>query len=446
MFRDSEEKLDHVELELKSGFYKSESDLFSKRLNVSLLLSLVFVSVFAVLDYHLYSFGYKMMWLVRFISFFVIVFILLALKKLKKYTRIVSYFSVLGFYLMINILIYLTDEGASSPYYAGLILAIIALSTVMPWNGRETTFIVILGVGLYLFTVTFYSISYKKTMNFSMLVNNLFFIISTSTFCIIAKFFDAKLRFNQFSLNFYLKRALYNIERVQNIVQNAKLNALGSLSAGLIHEINNPLNYATMAVAMVKDEKLVKENKSVKEYIDDIDEAIKRVSVIVKDLRSFAHPDKGDKDEEFALNIAIERARRFTSSEMKNINFKVDVENDIIVKASQNHIIQVFVNLITNACKAIEMKKVNDGEISFAAEKDSEKVTLTVSDNGVGMSQEAVEKAFEPFFTTKDVGDGLGLGLSICYTILRSHNANIKVESEEGVGTKFILTFPINEK
>jgi signal transduction histidine kinase len=127
---------------------------------------------------------------------------------------------------------------------------------------------------------------------------------------------------------------------------------------------------------------------------------------------------------------------------MQDINFNVNISDNLLIKASENHIVQVFVNLITNACKAIVKKGNKDGSILITAKELNQNVIIEISDNGIGMNSEVENKIFEPFYTTREAGEGLGLGLSICYTILKNHNATISVNSEENKGTQFILTFP----
>lgn len=241
-----------------------------------------------------------------------------------------------------------------------------------------------------------------------------------------------------------LETAMSELKTTQaTLVQSEKLNALGSLSAGLLHEVNNPLNYVIAALQMFSIEDEVANNEELQDYLKDINEGVERIRHIVTDLRTFAHPSELDKRTAFSIASVVDSARRFTSHDSENVDIVLELNGNDSVIGSQGHIIQILVNLINNAIKACEASDRDvRGEVRIVSENQGDRVLLMVKDNGIGMDEVTLTKVFDPFFTTRDVGDGMGLGLSICHTIMKNHGGQIKVSSELGVGTVFTLDLP----
>ncbi|HJT25571.1 MAG TPA: response regulator, partial [bacterium] len=231
------------------------------------------------------------------------------------------------------------------------------------------------------------------------------------------------------------------------LVQNEKMASLGRLSAGIIHEINNPLNYAAQALYLLKTrkERIPEEDRQkYVEIVSDIEDGVGRVQRIVSDLRTFSHPHSGGKDL-IPLHDVISTARQFLSYELKDkLQVEVQVPPDQMVMADRNKMVQVFVNLIQNSVDALRAKDLKEDKplISIKSHADDGRVRVNLRDNGTGIAPENMDKIFDPFFTTKDVGEGMGLGLSICYKIVREQGGEISVKSEKGQFTEFVLELP----
>jgi signal transduction histidine kinase len=246
-----------------------------------------------------------------------------------------------------------------------------------------------------------------------------------------------------------LEATLEQLKEAESIlVQHEKLSSLGRMSAGLIHEINNPLNFATQGLYWLKQMsgRLPDELKAeFAETLDDIDTGVKRVVTIITDLRSFTRPNQ-EGYSDFELQPLVKTALRFFSHHEKDgVCFVVDVPEGLPIHGNHGHITQVLVNLLQNGIDATAEKTYPAGEkpvIHIQAMMRQDRVLLSVKDNGSGMSRETQENVFDPFFTTKEVGKGLGLGLSICHRILADHQGIITIYSTEGVGTEFILDLP----
>ncbi len=241
-----------------------------------------------------------------------------------------------------------------------------------------------------------------------------------------------------------LEHTLHELKRTQaRLLQSEKLNALGSLSAGLLHEINNPLNYTLTALQLVAADPAVQQEPLLREAIADIDEGMGRIRNIVCDLRAFAYPSEAEKQVEFDLIGAIRSALNFTAHECRGIVVELDAPDAAEVCGSKSHVVQVMVNLLTNAANAVrDAARGNAAAIRVRVWTDDGRVRVAVADNGVGMSPEVQAQAFDPFFTTRDVGAGMGLGLSICHTIVANHGGEMSVTSAPGEGSEFRFDFP----
>ncbi|MCK5725947.1 MAG: response regulator [Thiotrichaceae bacterium] len=226
------------------------------------------------------------------------------------------------------------------------------------------------------------------------------------------------------------------------LIHSEKINALGSLAAGLLHEINNPLNYALVAAQLLRRDLSAKEKDQI-EMLDDIYDGMDRIRNIVKDLHTFAHPNKAVKESVFNLNEAIKSAVRFSAHNLYNLDLNIDVDDSLKVIASQSHMIQVMINLLSNSTHALDGKK--DGIIDIIATRiENDRVLIRFRDNGVGIDELSLSRIFDPFFTTKEVGDGLGMGLSICHTIIDNHDSVLEVESLLGEYTLFSFELALN--
>lgn len=251
---------------------------------------------------------------------------------------------------------------------------------------------------------------------------------------------NRKLQENLVDSNDELKEALVKLKEAQNkLIHSEKINAIGNLSAGLLHEVNNPLSYAMTAIGFLKSSPAVSSDVDLTDIVKDIEEGMTRIKTIVSDLRAFAHPEEADKQVDFVVGEAIENAIRFTAHDCKSVEIKNNIDSELKAVGSNSHIVQVLINLITNACKAIAKREDGDknGLIEFRSEICGNRVKIFVKDNGVGMNEETMNKIFNPFFTTNEVGQGVGLGLSISHTIIQNHGGSLGVTSKEGEGAEF---------
>lgn len=231
------------------------------------------------------------------------------------------------------------------------------------------------------------------------------------------------------------------------LVQTEKMVSLGRMSAGIIHEINNPLNYATTGLFTLRNKGKLLAPEQRAEYEDilkDVEDGIGRVKSIVTDLKTFTHPDTEQVDYVDATTI-ITSALRFLSNEWKDkVEMKQSLASGLQIRGNRNKLLQVFVNLLQNSLDTLKKKKFTDDKpaISIESAMTGGKVVVTIHDNGEGIQTAMLDKIFDPFFTTKEVGEGMGLGLTICYRIVQEYDGHISVRSEHGKFCEFKLEFP----
>jgi signal transduction histidine kinase len=229
------------------------------------------------------------------------------------------------------------------------------------------------------------------------------------------------------------------------MVQHAKMISLGRMSAGIIHEINNPVNYVNGAVQILR-KRLDGSSpaSSCSDILDDIQHGLKRVSDLVSKLRAFAHPNPAHFDSINLLDCVRQACRLTAGTHQSGARPMIHVDTRIAIKGNPTQISQLFINLVQNAHDACSSRQSSDylPAISINAEVQDEQVSVTIQDNGVGIPNQSIDKIFDPFFTTKDVGKGMGLGLTICAAITKSHAGHLNVRSVAGKGTEVIVTLP----
>lgn len=240
-----------------------------------------------------------------------------------------------------------------------------------------------------------------------------------------------------------LKQALDELKETQiQLVNTEKMASLGQLAAGIAHEINTP-------VASIKSNndilsKLTEkiEDKDIKEMFEQINaidkEAIKRISKIVSSFKKYVRLDEAelqDADINNELDLTLEILRHETKNKVEIIKNYGEIP---LIKCYPNMLNQVFTNILVNACQAIETQ----GQITITTECINNELNIKIKDNGCGIPKENLEKIFTLGFTTKGVGVGTGLGLAMSQKIIDKHKGKIRVISEKGVGTEFIITIP----
>lgn len=236
-------------------------------------------------------------------------------------------------------------------------------------------------------------------------------------------------------------------ETESQLLHSEKLNALGTMAAGLLHEINNPINFANTAFSLVMKNSALERDADLKEMLVDIHDGFRRIQTIVSDLRLFSAPTKAEARRPFRLATAVQHALRFTASERSGIEIKTDLPEADMVIGNESQIVQVLVNLLLNAARAIRRQKIERlGSIRVSARAEGERLIISVRDNGCGIPSDKLSRIFDPFYTTGDVGTGTGLGLSISHSIINSHGGALSAQSEEGQWAELTFDLPLEPR
>jgi signal transduction histidine kinase len=275
-------------------------------------------------------------------------------------------------------------------------------------------------------------------------------------------------------LNIALEQSLNNLKSTQaQLIQSEKMASLGELTAGIAHEIQNPLNFVNN-FSEVSNE-LIDEMKNeldkgaideakyiaddIKQNLEKINHHGKRADAIVKGMLQHSRTSSGQKEMTNINALCDEYIRlSYHGLRAKDKTFNADFKSDFDESIGKINIVpkdmgRLLLNLINNAFYAVNEKKKASASsagqpyepiVSISTKKINDKIEISVTDNGNGIPQKVLDKIFQPFFTTKPTGQGTGLGLSLSYDIVKAHGGELKVETQEGGGSTFIIQLPIN--
>ena len=365
----------------------------------------------------------------------------------RRHVRVLTMVWLLLPQAMITWMIQQTD-GAASIYFVGLHLALYAVGIILPITLFEGIGFGVLTLVLYLMACTLHPDGVAEP---GKLYTNSLFILFSAIASAVCTWFNERARLRLFQLqhevamnNDKLQETNRTLAEVKGqLIQREKMAAIGTLSAGLLHELNNPVNYALMAVNMGLSVPSAKTDPMLKESLDDAREGLTRVQNIVSDLKTFAYQKPGDDSQRpFLLEHAVRSAIRLAGYELKGIELVLDLPQDTHVMGDEPAIIGVLINLLSNAAHAMQSVQRAQPRIDVRVVPTGERLRISVRDNGHGIDPDNIGRVFEPFFTTRDVGAGLGLGLSVSYGIVQRHGGILSVDSVFGEWTEFSFDLP----
>lgn len=235
------------------------------------------------------------------------------------------------------------------------------------------------------------------------------------------------------------------VEVQRQLIQAEKLATVGTLSGGVAHEINNPLTAILTNVQMLLSFSDDKDSEVDKESLEMIEEATQRCRMIVQKLMAYSKkPIESGEMSVVDLADVLKKVVNFLKYQLSqdDISIITNIEKKrFFVLGNHNELEQVLTNLILNARDAIHQSE-GARDVVITLDNDNGSVIIVVKDEGPGIKKDILSKIFDPFFTTKEVGKGLGLGLSICQSIVEKHNGEIKLNSQLGRGTSFTVKIP----
>ena len=278
-----------------------------------------------------------------------------------------------------------------------------------------------------------------------------------------------------------LKKTLTKLKDTQiKLIDSEKMASLGQLTAGIAHEINNPINFVSANIKpleldfndlteIIRRYEQIDWSKDVTKQIEEIENYKKQIDLayINEEIRNLLNGIRDGANRTADIVSNLKNFARIDQSLLKTVNLNQGIESTLVlirntfpkdliinkelgeiplVECAPGKINQVFMNLINNGVQAVKSKyysKTEQKALTIRTWQENEVVKISIKDNGIGMTDEVKSKIFEPFFTTKDVGEGTGLGMSIVKSIIDAHEGYISIQSAQGTGTEFIVTLPI---
>ena len=408
------------------------------------IVSLVLVLGGLGLDYTLYKESFGVLAPARFFVVGLTVVILMVLNSPRglRWVRPLTLLWLALPQMMIAWMIWMMD-GTNSIYFVGLHLALYATGIILPITFFESLAFGLFTYILYALACYFHPNGIIELDRFAGISLFILFSATISSFC---TYFNEQSRYNMFALQRQVSEKNTSLQEINRtlaevkgqLIQREKMAAIGTLSAGLLHELNNPVNYSLMAIKMGLTLPSAKGDEMLHESLVDAKEGMERVQNIVSDLKTFAYQKPGENSmRPFLLENAVRSAVRLAGFDLKGIDVSVDLTQDTHVLGDEPAIIGVLINLLSNAAHAVHGAEREQPTIGIRVESSEKRLQISVRDNGKGIAPEVISRVFEPFFTTREVGAGLGLGLSMSYSIVQRHGSTLEVHSEPGAWTEF---------
>jgi C4-dicarboxylate-specific signal transduction histidine kinase len=240
------------------------------------------------------------------------------------------------------------------------------------------------------------------------------------------------------------------------LVQSGKMAALGIMSAGIAHEINNPLAIVTMYLETLSRSlrKLGLPDDQVKKFEESsgkVFKAVERISQIINHVKVFARQSQDNQRVDVKVVELLNDVKFFSEPIARNHQVQIDFKgsaDQLVVRCVRGDLVSVLQNLVQNAIDAFEGRREASAgrRVTLAVSSSQEMVRIEVEDNAGGIPLEIQQRIFDPFFTTKDIGKGTGLGLSLCYSIIQNYGGKVDFDTEVGRGTRFVVQIPLLAK
>lgn len=421
-----------------------------KRADLALKLGTVLMPAGAIPDWFSYR---EHFWLLLLVRLFVTAMLFLGLLtgRLWNEGRLfapVSFFLILLPAVAICWMLAITN-GSQSEYYFGLILLMIVVH-LLGFRTSEATLYCVVTVVAYIVAV-FIADGYRWPRD-TETIQAIFFLAISASACILVCDANRRHRLAMFRLHRELEidreRLRESFAQMRDtelkLIHSEKMRAVAGIAAGLLHEINTPVHYSLVSVDLLK--KRLAGQAEASSLLSDIEHGVSRIGELVTDMRSFANPNEQGQHESFLLTDAIRISERFLTYEISPVVVAIAdcPAMSTRVTGSKNQIVHVLLNIIQNASDSYERNQSDSVEltIDIDAEIRDDRLFVTVSDGGGGMSEDQLRQATTPFFTTK-IGKGLGLGLSVCDSIIRSHGGRLRIESRLRAGTQVTFDLPL---
>jgi two-component system sensor histidine kinase PhcS len=327
--------------------------------------------------------------------------------------------------------------GSTSSYYGGLNIVMVAVTQLLIYSFDKAIKVCIIVITCYIVTIFLP----PNPVNWASFYTNLHFLILTAIISCVACYLLTLHRVKKFKANYKVQTLLQEKEQTElKLIRSERLNAIGTLAAGIIHEINNPLNNIMAHIIYIE------ENEKRADILNAVNEiktfGIEPIEKITSGLQDFC--GNIGKAEPVLLSELIDFAKHLVWNSIRYLNVNINIKEDGKALVVKNDIILLFTNFFINSAYALKKAKRKLIDITVVKLKDS--FLISFKDNGIGIEKKNLGEIFDPFFTTKPEGVGLGLGLSSCHRIVENHKGSLKVKSKKGEYTEFIFNLPCINK
>ena len=378
-----------------------------------------------------------------------------------------SFLFLLYFGLFLNIITFYGDQALNTtPRYLKILIGLFALTIICVTiyfdlgSGRDINtrrFVafpgaLLSGFGLMMYSKIVSTFSTKVARNFILAgIFMIFYSVFTGVMPsnTVIPVLEAKIIMfrggSAFLIMFFTIRALsvFSLEQRKLIneqllrfSQSEKLTSMGILAAGIAHEINNPLTNASLNLEMLND--MVGGEAKVDKKLESIDRNITRASRIAKELLHFSR-EKETELEPLDINQVLLSTQKLLENQEKSSIITMNLQNVPEVMGISWKLEEVFINVLLNSLDACEQ----EDSIDVETHHEFDHVKIVITDTGHGISEQNMSQVFDPFYTTKEIGKGTGIGLSVCYNIVRQHGGEISLVSSDQTGTVVTITFPV---
>ncbi|MBU6338385.1 MAG: response regulator [Rickettsiales bacterium] len=425
---------------LKESYSSYDLNARKQRLRIGLFIALAFVAAFGILDFFYYRSDFILLITIRFVTEVVLItlFFILRLSSGERIKMLEKIWAIFLF-IFIDVLIFFT-EGATSSYYAGLNLTVVAMSVLMLWTFKEALFVCFSLVFLYIITIVIHHNITRVDYDSRVLVNNIFFIIGTAIICVIASYVNSKKRFQEFCLNYELEQ------------NNQKLAALDKIKsqffANVSHELRTPLTLILAPTQDVLQDTGNSISQKVQSSLEVINKNALRLLKLVNDLLDITKLEEGKSDlklQKLEVNNLVAGLSDSVShlAKLKGVRIVKNImTKDLFIAADVDAMEKIILNLLGNAIKFTD----KGGEIKVSTSIQENDIVISIADDGIGISSDNLPYIFDRFKQVDSSStrkyQGTGLGLALVKELTELQKGQVSVESVIDNGTIFKLSFP----
>lgn len=423
--------------QIKKDYSEHITNLKIKGSIVGCILSIILVPFGISSDYLLYNEFFTEFLFARIICT-VLTVAILSLHFHKTITNVFIQILSFSWLFLIQILICfmtITSNIFDLAYYNAIILLIFTATILLPLNVKEILTFCIASILIYLGTVL-----YTDITNFGIFYNNIFTLILASIIGVTATNVKSRLQFKHFCLNYKLKEKIKEIKETQRILIDSEKNeATSSLSAELIHEINNPLNFTITALKSLDRHNKINNDEELQDISSDLRIGAMRIKSTIDNLKNLSLLQKDVNKTDFYVLESIKTATRLKEGDLRKLNLKILIDKNLIIHASKTHFIQIIINLIENAIYSINQNKHVSPKITISAHKDDADISFIITDNGAKIEHSEIINISDDSIINSNENDRLDL--NIATRLIKQHKGIVTIDTDANENR---ISFTIN--